>query len=157
MVLDSWYYFVAGMKHTELEERLVQIAGVQTRECSLEGARGALASGKAATYIVRESTVCIVQNSGRHTFSNIRLLNDLVGAYKGRADILCASDDNWIKQSPYYPCMNPLVVFMRYTPADVFQVARSGDKIPSGVFRHSIPNRALVINIPLNVLEEALS
>ena len=38
------------------------------------------------------------------------------------------------------------------SPADILEAARNSERIPSGITRHIIPNRALNINIPLEVL-----
>jgi hypothetical protein len=80
------------------------------------------------------------------------LLNALVSAYKGKANIYRASNDIWEKQVPYYPDITALVIFPRLMPADILHAARSGEMIPTGLTRHIIPHRALNINIPLDVL-----
>jgi hypothetical protein len=45
------------------------------------------------------------------------------------------------------------VVFPQLRPADILSAAREGERVPSGITRHIIPNRALNINIPIEVLE----
>ena len=76
-----------------------------------------------------------------------------MGAYKGKADIYRASNDIWEKQVPYYPDITALVVFPGYSPSDILMTAANGINVPSGITRHIIPNRALHINIPVNVLQ----
>ncbi|MGW8249220.1 MAG: hypothetical protein ACWGO1_01135 [Anaerolineales bacterium] len=76
-----------------------------------------------------------------------------MAVYKGKADIFRASNDIWEKQVPYYPEITALVIFPQLRPADILTAARNGERIPSGITRHIIPNRALNINIPLEVLE----
>jgi hypothetical protein len=83
---------------------------------------------------------------------DIHLLNKIVNAYKGKADILRASNDVWEIQKPTYPNITAMVIFPRYSPSDILSATQNGQKVPSGITRHIIPNRALNINIPLPVL-----
>jgi hypothetical protein len=151
--LDTWYHVVAGMDLAEFEETLTKIFELKLKDCSLEEAREALSTNQAAAYIVKENGVRQVSNSGSQIGHDIGMLNKVVGAYRGRADIYRASNDIWEIQKPYYPEIIALVIFPRLTPSDILKAAREGKKIPSGITRHIIPARALNINIPLRVLE----
>lgn len=151
--LDTWYHVVAGMDLAEFEDALTKITELKLKECSLEEARGSLSTNQAAAYIICESGVRQVCNSGKQIRRDIGLLNKVVGAYRGRADIYRASNDIWEIQKPYYPEITALVVFPRLTPSDILMAAREGEKVPSGITRHIIPARAVNINISLSVLE----
>lgn len=152
VVLDTWYHVVSGMPLDAFEAALAQVDGMQLRSCSLEQARAALATDDAAAYIVCEQGVRLVCKPEGCELRDIRLLNDIVSVYKGRADIFRASNDVWEIQAPYYPGITALVIFPRLQPADILHAARDGEYIPSGISRHIIPNRALNTNIPLDVL-----
>ncbi|NOZ27325.1 MAG: hypothetical protein GXP39_04635 [Chloroflexi bacterium] len=151
--LHTWYHVVTGMSRQAFMAALEEVTGLRLIPSTLHEARQALAVGDAAAYIVFEDTVYRVGDGDRDRLADIRLLNDLVRAYKGRANIYRASNDVYEKQAPYYPDITALVVFPRYRPADIIALAREGEKVPSGITRHIIPNRALRINIPLSVLE----
>ncbi len=151
--LHTWYHVVAGMSREAFMAALEESAGLRLIPSTLKQARAALAVGEAAAYIVFEDAVYRVGDDNRDRLADIRLLNNLVGAYRGRAQIYRASNDVYEKQAPYYPDMIALVVFPRYRPADIIALVREGSKVPSGITRHVIPNRALRINIPLSVLE----
>jgi hypothetical protein len=88
---------------------------------------------------------------GRH-HRDLRLLHEIVGVYKGKADIFRASNDIWDIQKPYYPGITALVIFPRLKPADILHAAQNGYRVPSGITRHIIPARALNINIPMGIL-----
>jgi hypothetical protein len=152
VVLDTWYHVVSGMPLEAFEAALAQVDGMRLRPSSLEQARAALATDHAAAYIVCEQGVRLVCKPDGCELRDIRLLNDIVGVYKGRADIFRASNDVWEKQAPYYPGITALVIFPRLQPADILNAARNGEHIPSGISRHIIPNRAVNVNIPLEVL-----
>lgn len=153
--LDTWYHVVAGMDPVAFENALTEVTELKLEKCSLEEAREALSTYQAAAYIVNENGVRQVCNSGSQIGHDIEMLNKVVGAYRGKADIYRASNDIWEIQKPYYPGIIALVIFPRLTPSDILMAAREGKKIPSGITRHIIPARALNINISLDVLEAA--
>jgi hypothetical protein len=152
VVLDTWYHVVSGMPLAAFEAALAEVDGMQLRPCSLEQARADLATHQAVAYIVCEQGVRKVCPPDGCEMGDLRLLSDIVRVYKGRADIFRASNDIWEKQVPYYPGITALVIFPQLRPADILEAARNGERIPSGITRHIIPNRALNINIPLEVL-----
>ena len=152
VVLDTWYHVVAGMPLEDFEGALSQVSRANLRPCTLLEARKALGDKEAIAYIVCESGVRMVAFPTQNQPGDLHILNDLVNAYKGRADIFRASNDIWEIQAPYYPGITALVIFPRYRPEDILHAIRNGYKIPSGITRHIIPARALNINIPLEVL-----
>jgi len=152
VVLDTWYHVVAGMPLDDFERALTLVTGLHLEPSSLEGARRALAEHRAAAYIVCKSGVRVARNTRQELSAEVRLLTNIVMAYRSKADIFRASNDIWEIQEPYYPGITALVIFPRLKPEDVIEAARSGQKIPTGITRHIISPRALNINIPLWVL-----
>jgi hypothetical protein len=150
--LDTWYHVVSGMALDEFEDGLAQVAGMQLVECTLPEARQALDCGEAMAYIITQDGVRKVPCPPGYQPRDLGLLNALVGAYKGKADIYRASNDSWELQAPTYPRITALVIFPRYHPKDILQAAQRAYRFPSGITRHVIPNRALNINIPLEIL-----
>lgn len=150
--LSTWHHVVAGMPLDEFEKGLTRVDRLELRDCTLGEARAAVATGDAAAYIVCASGVRKVYAENGSRARDIHLLNELVGVYKGRADIFRASNDIWEIQAPFYPSITALIVFPPYSPADILMLVRRGEKVPTGVTRHTIPNRALYINIPLSVM-----
>jgi hypothetical protein len=152
VILDTWYHVVSGMPLDKFEEGLAQVAGMQLAPCTLLEARLALENGEAMAYIITQQGVRIVPCPQGCQPRDLNVLNALVGAYKGKADIYRASNDSWELQAPTYPRITALVIFPRYQPQDVLTAAQHEYRFPSGITRHVIPNRALNINIPLEVL-----
>ncbi|MEN6300933.1 MAG: hypothetical protein ABFD51_13645 [Anaerolineaceae bacterium] len=150
--LDTWYHVVSGMSEEEFDSELTKVTGLKLESCSITTAREALATNVAAAYIINDRGVRIVVSPDGKILHDIHLLNKIVNAYKGKADIFRASNDIWEIQKPYYPNITALIVFPQYSPSDILMIAKNGDKVPSGVTRHIIPYRALNINIPLSVL-----
>ncbi len=155
--LDTWYHVVSGMPVEEFQAALHQIPDLHTQESSLSAARQALALDKTSAYIVCADGIYLLKDAENHQPRDIDFLTRLVGIYKGRAEIFRASNDVWEKQAPFYPQMTALVIFPRLQPQDILDAVRSDQRIPSGITRHIIPNRALNINIPFEVLEADLA
>ena len=153
VVLDTWYHVVSGMSLEEFEQALTQVGGMQLETCSLSEARQSLERSLAIAYIVCESGVRKVLHPSMTSVGDLHLLIDLVQVYKGQADIFRASNDIWEIQKPYYPDITALVIFRRYRPEDILHATLNGYRVPSGITRHIIANRALNINIPLGVLQ----
>jgi hypothetical protein len=84
-------------------------------------------------------------------------MSRIVQAYKDKADIYRASNDIWEIQAPYDPHITALVIFPRLTSQDIIKAAQSSEKVPTGITRHIIPQRAININISLEILEADLS
>ncbi|NOX61027.1 MAG: ParB N-terminal domain-containing protein [Chloroflexi bacterium] len=156
VILDTWYHVVSGMALAEFEQALEELVGLRLVGCSLSEARETLQRGDAIAYIVCEAGVLKALPRERDA-DTMQLLNDIVGAYKGRADIFRASNDIWEIQKPYYPEITALIVFPQLRPADIIAAALGRHKIPSGITRHIIPARALNINFPIGVLMSAWS
>lgn len=150
--LDTWYHVVSGMPIEVFEQELTKVTGLDLEAVPLITAREALATNVAAAYIISDRGARIVVSPEGKMLHDIHLLNKIVDAYKGKADIYRASNDIWEKQKPYYPDITALIVFPKFNPADILMIAKNGEKVPSGITRHIIPQRALHINIPLSVL-----
>jgi len=155
--LDTWYHVVSGMPVEQFRSALRRIPGLQAQETDLPAARQALAQDRTAAYIVFADRVVLVKDAENHQPRDIEFLNRLVRIYKGEAEIFRASNDVWEKQAPYYPRMTCLVIFPRLQPQDILDAVRRNRRVPSGITRHIIPNRALNINIPFEILEAELS
>ncbi|MCS6843046.1 MAG: hypothetical protein NZ528_01790 [Caldilineales bacterium] len=150
--LSTWYHVVAGLPLADLMDALEAVTHLHLAPMTQAEARHRLALGDAVAYFVCHSGTYALVNTSPASSSNICILNQIVGAYKGRANIYRASNDDFSKQAPTYPDITALVVFPTYRPADIMALVRAGEVIPSGVTRHIIQERALRINIPLAVL-----
>lgn len=150
--LSTWYHVVTGLPLADLLSSLEAVTYLHLMPMTQAEARHRLALGAAVAYIVCHSGVYALVNTSPATSSKIGILNQIVGAYKGKANIYRASNDDFSKQAPTYPDITALVVFPTYRPADLIALVRRGEVVPSGVTRHIIQQRALRINIPLTVL-----
>ena len=146
VMLDTWYHVISGMELEDFEEALLDVAGMRLHDCELGQARRALETEQAAAYIVCDSGVRQVIPTESRGCSALQLLKNVVGVYRGKADIFRASNDIWEIQKPFYPEIMALVVFPRLKPQDILSAAANGEKVPSGITRHIIPTRAVNIS-----------
>jgi len=152
VMLDTWYHVISGMALEKFEAALAAVEFMELKDCSLEQARAELNGERPLAYIVSEQGVRQVRPVGKTYVPAMKVLHAIVGVYRGKADIFRASNDIWEIQKPYYPEITALAIFPRVRPQDLLEVAKNGEKIPSGITRHIIPARALNINIPIGIL-----
>lgn len=154
LILDTWYHLVGGLPRDEFHAALSSLPGVSLEASELMHARAELARREALAYIVYPNgEVCTVCAEGDLHQRTARL-NDIVDIYKSRGRIYRANTDHVDKLVPFYDAVTVLVVFPRYQPAEIVELARVGARLPAGITRHIIPRRALRINFPLSVLHD---
>lgn len=153
VILDTWYHVVTGMSLDELEAGIQAIDGLVLRAGSQKEARWALSDQRAVAYLMSEHGAKIMTPGlGSISSNRAQMLAYIVNVYKGKADIIRASNDIWEIQKPCYPDITALVVFPPLDPQDILDVAKNGEKVPSGITRHIISARAININIPIGIL-----
>ncbi len=154
LVLDTWHHLVAQVDRGEFAAEIQQIPGIVFEKADLLHARAALARRTAMAYLVRPDGEVLIARGEEDLHIRARLLNDLVDVYRFRGRIYRVNTDQLDQLKPYYEDVTALIVFPRYTPAEIIELARNGARLPAGITRHVIPRRALRLNIPLTVMAE---
>jgi hypothetical protein len=155
--LSTWYHAVAACPQDEFMRVLTSVQGVTISDMALLRARAALARREIISYVVWPDGQVSAIEGGYTLAERVTLLNAVVGAYKQYAKIYRTQADHIEEIQQYYDDVVAVVVFPRYEPAEIIEVARNGSRLPAGITRHVIPYRALRINIPLSRLAEAAS
>jgi hypothetical protein len=154
LILDTWYHLVSGYPRDEFNHMLTELVGVCLEPSDAMHARAQVARREALAYIAYPDngvyTICAEGDLHQRTAR----LNDIVNIYKTRGKIYRANTDHLESLLPYYDDITVLVVFPRYEPAEIIDLARVHALLPAGVTRHVIPRRALRINFPLPVLRQ---
>lgn len=154
LILDTWYHLVSGLPREEFHQAIDGLAQVSLEPSELMQARAELARRDALAYIVYPNGEVFTVRAEGDLHQRTARLNDIVGIYKSRGKIYRANTDHVDKLVPYYDAITVLVVFPRYQPAEILELARVGARLPAGITRHVIPRRALRINFPLSVLRD---
>ncbi len=152
LILDTWYHLVSDLPREEFHRAIGGLPGVVLESSDLVRARAELARRDALAYIVYPDAGVYTVRAEGDLHQRAQRLNDIVDIYKTRGKIYRTSTDHVEKLLPYYDAVTVLVVFPRYQPAEIIELARVGARLPAGITRHVIPRRALRINFPLAVL-----
>ncbi|TAK52635.1 MAG: hypothetical protein EPO27_00820 [Betaproteobacteria bacterium] len=157
LVLDTWHHLVKGIGAGHFKGMLQAAQGVEIERSDASHARARLARREILAFVeYANGEVWTLQASG-DLHQRTRRLNEIVDLYKVQARIFRASIDHLPSLLPFHDDVAALVVFPRFAPAEIIDLARVGACLPAGITRHVIPRRALRINLPLTVLSGGAS
>jgi len=152
--LHTWYHGLAGDARERLEAGLASLPGLERRLESRLHARAMLARREALACVVLGEGDALVLLGGRTLRERNALLNDVVRIYQDRVPYVRVTTDSLTQARLEHPEISALVVFPRFDPSEVIDLASSGDHLPAGVTRHLIQWRALRVNVPLAMCED---
>jgi len=152
--LSTWYHAVAACPRDKLVQVLAMVSKASSQDMSLLRARAALARREIISYMVWDDGHVSAIEGGRTLAERVALLNAVVNAYKECSIIYRTQTDQIEEIQRYYEDVVAVVIFPRYEPAEIIELARNSGRLPAGITRHVIPYRALRINIPLLRLAE---
>jgi hypothetical protein len=152
LILDTWYHLVKGISEGDFKHMLWSVQGVTMQVADPVHARAQLARREILAFVeYPQGEVCTVKAQG-DLHERTRHLNEIVDLYKVKGRVFRANTDHLPSLLPFYEDVGALVVFPRFAPAEIIDLARVGARLPAGITRHLIPRRALRINLPLAVL-----
>ena len=152
LILDTWYHLVKGISEGDFKHMLQSVQGVTMQVADPVHARAQLARREILAFVeYPQGEVCTVKAQG-DLHERTRHLNEIVDLYKVKGRVFRANTDHLPSLLPFYEDVGALVVFPRFAPAEIIDLARVGARLPAGITRHLIPRRALRINLPLAVL-----
>jgi L-serine kinase (ATP) / ParB family transcriptional regulator, heme-responsive regulator len=150
--LLTWHHLLQGIAPEELLTGIRQLRGIELQEMDARHAEGALAVRHLLCYLIlRDHSVWGVKAEGDLS-AQTRVLNGIVSIYWGRAELyrVVTTELNLLLRE--YPDLIALVVFPRYTPAEVSHLALNNAKLPMGITRHLVGGRALNVSLDLRML-----
>ncbi|HLF28505.1 MAG TPA: ParB N-terminal domain-containing protein [Anaerolineae bacterium] len=166
LILDTWSHLVTEMPHDEFFDGVKALDELRLEPSDQLHARAELARRRAVAYVIlwdaAQPDMSRAAKPGAHRVyllyvdddrrGKTAILTRLVDTYQPRGRINRVSTDHFNQLLPLYDNVTALVVFPRYTPSEIVELARQGAYLPTGVTRHVIPGRALRLNFPLAVL-----
>lgn len=152
--LVVWNHLIAEATPDEIIAPLHQIAGLRMRRVALPMARALLANRGVLAYVMRVDGPVIVLEGGLTLEGEANLLNQIVGSYHGRLRYFRVKSDEIKGLLPYYDGVAALFAFPCFRPEEITHIALSGARLPAGITRHVIPQRALRLNVPLHILKQ---
>lgn len=153
--LHTWFHALTADARATLEEGLATLSGLDVRRHDRLQARAMLARREALACIVLDQDDVIVVRGGQTLHERNQLLNALVLLYQDRVPYVRVTTDSLTAARKEHPDVRALVIFPRFDPAEVIDLASAGEYLPAGITRHLIRWRALRVNIPLSLCEDA--
>ncbi len=150
--LKVWHHVITNCSMEDLLTMLQGIVGLSIREADLMSARAALARREALAFISCDSSKTDVLMGGDDLRTRTDMLNQLVDAYESCSKVQRTTSDNLLEARTAFPDASAVVVFPRYEPAEIVDLARSGVRVPAGITRHVLPLRALRLGYPMEIL-----
>ncbi len=170
----------SALRHLDLPFHLVQVVDYASAEVRLDVWHHLLREdGEALVRLLQEATLLDLPDQERlqhglrdgrlacglvtpHSVLGVRsapplparltALRSVVGAYNGRVSIyrVLTTDEETLREE--YDRIGVLVVFPRFSKEEILALAALPVKLPTGITRHVIPDRALRVNLPLDLL-----
>ncbi len=153
--LHTWYHALTADARDVLERGLPAIPGLAAARESRLHARAMLARREALAAVMLGDHDALVLSGGRTLRERNALLNRVVHVYQDRVPYVRVATDSLAQARLEHPGISALVVFPRYDPAEVIELAGSGEHLPAGITRHVIQWRALRLNVPIGMCEDA--
>jgi len=160
--LHTWHHLVAGISLEACTTAICEVAGLSLSEAPPLEAQLAVERGEALAAVVWNNGVtCTIgrqQVQAPDLKTHASLLVRMVDAYLDcGAKIFRLGTDHFGPSAARIEGATALVVFPRVQPADILELAANSARLPAGITRHVIPNRALRVNLPLSFLRQARS
>ncbi len=146
--LDTWHHLVQSMSPSDLIEQ-VETLGVTVERVEPQQAEHDLAIRKELCYILLRNGAAYEVRGSANLRSAVAQLNRIVDSYRGQTEVYRSVTTQLDILLREYPELSAVIVFPRFTPAEVMQLALDGIELPTGITRHLIGGRALGTNFPL--------
>jgi hypothetical protein len=153
--LFTWYHALTADARELLERGLASVPGLEIVRHDRVHARALLARREALACVVLDDDDVIVARGGHTLHDRNELLNALVHLYQDRLPYTRVTSDSLTAARRQHPSVRALVIFPRFDPAEVIDLASAGEYLPAGITRHLIRWRALRVNVPVAVCEDA--
>lgn len=151
--LFAWCHVVVNASRDELVEGLEDLEGLEVKAMDLDLARRALSLRTILCYLVLPDGAVLGAKGGMRLEAQVALLNDIVGLYKGQAEVYRVATDEIDDLLGEYPDLTAVIVFPSYSRGEIMRTSLDGAKLPMGVTRHTISGRALGLNVDVVMLD----
>jgi hypothetical protein len=158
--LHTWYHALAGddpaAVHARLDRELDGVPGL--RRAAMDGihARATLARREALACVSYADGEVFALQGGRTLHERNVLLNAIVDTYQDRIPYSRVTTDSLARARREHPEACALVIFPRFDPAEVIELASQDEHLPAGITRHLIQWRALRVDVPVAMCMDTL-
>lgn len=142
--LGTWHHVVRGGDPAEIIATIEESHGIEL-------------TGNYGTPSVHPNKGPSLLVSPADGISENQALSALVASYTGRWEVIRTTDPHREQVAASFPGWGAVIEFPTLTVNDVMTAAVSEDLLPAGVTRFVVPDRALRLNISLDLLEAGAS
>jgi len=151
--LHTWNHVVSGISTNAIKENLSLISDLAVKPTTDLNARAELARRTILGYLLLpdQEILCLV-GGGLNLIQRTQLLQKIVDTYLMSGHLHRTNLDTLSPIQEIYPDTSFAVIFPKYEPVEILDLAEAGLRVPTGITRHVIHGRALRINYPLEKL-----
>ena len=147
--LEPWHHLVVGLGFAGLLEQAASIPGVVVERISWSRARQRLHTRRALACLRAPGRMPAVLRVRRQARTGLRPIRELTRLYATDPGLHRIADSHVALPSEWLGDDRVLVLFPRFRQEDIVRFAlRLDDRLPMGITRHSVPNRALRVYFP---------
>jgi hypothetical protein len=147
--LHTWNHVVDGITPESLHQQFRAISGLDVEPADAFHVRAALARRSILAYcLLSDGQVLGLSGGGMDLHERTRLLQAVVEAYI-HGQLHRSNLDQLDRIKEIYPEMAAAIVFPKYEPVEILDLAEAGLPVPTGITRHVIHGRVLRLNYPL--------
>jgi hypothetical protein len=155
--LESWHHLLLDLTPARLRQELDTVTCVAMEEMSETRAKHELEARNIVAYVKFSDGHLVGLKCNNDLTEQAHALNEVVRAYEAKVELYRVATTDFESHLADPKRLAAIMVFPRYKPEEIVQIALSGARVPMGITRHIIPGRALRVNLPLDVLENAQS
>jgi hypothetical protein len=153
ILLEPWHHLVVGMKFDTLVEQTAGITGVSLERVSLSRATRLLDQRKAIACLRSPARRPIVITLADPETTGLRPVRELTRLYAADPGLHRVREDQVVFPAEWLGEERVFVLFPRFRQEDIVEFPlRHQDRLPMGITRHAVPNRALRVYYPLRQL-----
>lgn len=154
--LDRWHHMVVGMHWEALLEQVKCIPGIRVETMPWSRASRGLEERKILACLRSPGRRAVALRVHRPRVNGLQPIRELTRIYATDPGLHRVREDEVVFPREWLGEERVLVLFPRYTQEDIVRFAlRLRDRLPMGITRHTVPNRALRVFFPLHRLRNS--
>lgn len=150
--LESWHHLLLDISIADLRRELDSVSCIVMVEMDEAQAERELGARTILGYLKFSDGRLAGLRCGSDLAEQAHALNEVVRSYESRAELYRVSSTDLEQLVADPKRLAAVMVFPKYKPDEIIQLALGGARVPMGITRHIIPGRALRVNLPLEVL-----
>jgi hypothetical protein len=153
--LLTWHHALAAFAREEFERACGRAPGLACQKESLLHARALLARREILAYACYPGGGVTAFQGSHDLHERNASLHAIVDVYREKRRFFRTATDSLDAALQRHPEVTALVVFPHFEPAEVLELATSGERLPAGITRHLVQGRALRLNVPIERMADA--